>query len=151
MENKEAFEVVMQSDSKELTIMANIIKDKYEFEITQKPTQGLLMFRVEESVELMDFNAGEILVTTCEAKINKSLGYAMVMGINNEKALNNAIVMSVYESDLPEKNEIENLIMKLKDDQKNKMIEEREIINSTTVRFETMGGQDTGVSHNKIK
>ena len=93
----------------------------------------------------------EILVTTCEAKINSNLGYAMVMGINNEKAVNNAIIMAVYESDLPEKKEIENLILKLKDEQKNKMIEEREIINSTRVRFETMGGQDTGVSHNKIK
>ena len=58
MENKEAFEIVMQSDSKELTGLANVIKNKYDHEITQKPAQGLLMFRMEESVELLDFNAG---------------------------------------------------------------------------------------------
>ena len=61
MENKEAFETVMQSDSVELASLADKIKNKYGFEITRKPTQGLMMFRVEESVELMDFNAGEIL------------------------------------------------------------------------------------------
>ena len=70
MENKEAFEAVMQSDSVELASLADKIRSKYKFEITQKPTQGLMMFRVEESVDLMDFNAGEILVTTCETKIN---------------------------------------------------------------------------------
>ena len=75
----------------------------------------------------------------------------MVMGINNEKAIDNAVIMSVYESDLPEKKELDGLIIKLKNEKMNKMIEEREIINSTRVRFETMGGQDTGVSHNKIK
>jgi len=149
MNREDIFEIFMQADLNKISFLADKLKSKYDFEILKKPEQGLIMYQMEESVEKINFNVGEILVTQVEVRYNKSIGYAVVFGINNEKALNNAIVMCVYEEDLPEKKDIINLAEQLKLEDIEKMKDEREIINSTRVKFEVMGGQDQSVAHNK--
>jgi len=151
MNKKEIFEVLMQGKSIKISELSNKLKEKIPFEIIKKAEEGLVMYRMQESVENISFNVGEVLITQAEVKINDNLGYAMVLGMDKESALNKAFLMGIVEANLPECKEITELIDFLKKEKLEKLREEREIINSTRVKFETMGGQDPNVSHNKVK
>lgn len=135
----------MQAEPEDLQEMANVMRKRYSPEVTRGPNLGLLMLRVEESVEHLVFNVGEILVTTAEVRISDSLGYAMILGSDKEKALDAAVLMAVVEAELPERKEVEELALRLKAKAEDKLREEQEVINSTRVRFELMGGQDPSV------
>ena len=149
MKKKEIFEVLMQSQSDKVDALSEKLKKTIPFEIIKKPEEGLMMFRMQESIENIAFNVGEVLVTQAEVKVENSLGYAMIMGMNKESALNKAFLMGILAAGLPESTEIIDLAYVVKEEKVKKMKEEREIINSTRVKFETMGGQDPNVSHNK--
>jgi len=145
MEKNEIFETVMQAEPEDFKEIANVIRQRYSPEVTRRPDPALLMLRVEESVEHLVFNAGEILVTTAEVRISDSLGYAMILGPDKEKALDAAVLMAAVEAELPEGKEVEKLALSLRARTKARMSEEQEEVNSTRVRFELMGGQDPSV------
>lgn len=148
-EKKEIFTAVMSRRDKRIDELAEAIQQKYEVTMIKKPQRGLVMYRGAESVQEMPFNAGEVLVTTAEAMINDVIGYAMVMGMDELQAHNASVVMAALEAGVPEREEVRLLADKLKHEKQTKMLKEREIINSTRVNFEVMGGQDPNVSHNK--
>jgi hypothetical protein len=56
--------------------------------------------------------------------------------------------MAVYEARLPEAKDIEDLAEIIHQKQTAQLREEREIVSSTRVNFEVMGGQDPNVKHN---
>ena len=139
------FELIMEGTAEELFPLANEIKGNYTYKIVKKPSEGLIMFRTEETVEKIDFNVGEILVTTAEVNIENTLGYSMIMSMDFEKALDAAIIMGAYEANLKEKPRIEKLSKEILNRKNISLREEREIISSTRVNFEVMGGQDPNV------
>lgn len=149
MDKKEIFEIIMQSDSPKINELAKEIEKKYTVETVKKCEQGLLMFRAKESVENITFNVGEILVTTGEVKIEKSLGYAMILGMDQSRCYSSAVLMALLETDFPESAMIRKLAVELKTLMIKKYQEEKEIVSSTRVKFETMGGQDKTVAHNR--
>ena len=149
MDKKEIFEIIMQSDSTKINELAKEIEKKYTVETVKKCEQGLLMFRAKESVENLCFNVGEILVTTCEVKIEKFLGYAMILGMDQLRCYSSAVLMALLETDFCENAMIRELAVELKALIMEKYQEEKEIVSSTRVKFETMGGQDKTVAHNR--
>lgn len=149
MNKREIFEILMESGSEKIKDLSVELMEKIPYQTVRKPEEGLLMFRMRESVENTAFNVGEVLVVQAEVRINNSLGYAMIIGMDKKSALNRAFLMGIIESGLPESEEILKLAALLKEEKLEALREEREIINSTRVKFETMGGQDPNVSHNK--
>lgn len=145
MERDEIFETIMQAEPEDIKEMANVMREWYSPEVTRGAESALLMLRVEESVEHLVFNAGEILVTTAEVRISDSLGYAMILGSDKEKALDAAVLMAAVEAELPGGKEVEELALRLKATAEGRLREEQEVANSTRVRFELMGGQDPNV------
>lgn len=145
MGKKEIFEAIMQAEPEDIEDLAQVIRGQYSPQITRQPEFGLLMFRAEESIECRVFNVGEILVTTTEVRIFDSLGYAMILGSDKEKALNAAVLMAAVEAELPERTRVEELALGLEVKTAEKEKEEQEVVNSTRVRFELMGGQDPNV------
>ena len=150
MSRKKVFEMLMQGDKSKIAECASKLRKTIPFTILKKPAQELVMFQVEESVEKMDFNVGEVLVTSAEVRVNDSIGYSMVMDLDDQKALDCAFLMGVYDAELEEKTIIDALVEDFRIETIQKMKEEREIISSTRVNFEIMGGQDPGVKHNAV-
>ena len=109
------------------------------------------MFQVEESVEKIDFNVGEVLVTSAEVRVEDTIGYSMIMETDEQKALDCAFLMGIYEAGLPQRKEIESLADKIESNITRQLQEEREVVNSTRVNFEVMGGQDPNIEHNVQK
>lgn len=149
MTKEKVFEILMQANHEDLAPVAAVMKEQVPYSVIKKPAEELVMFRAEETVEKLDFNVGEVLTTSAEVRVKDTIGYSMVIGMNKELALDCALLMGIYEAGLPQKSEIEELAQKILIKIEKQMREEREIVSSTRVNFEVMGGQDPAVSHNK--
>jgi phosphonate C-P lyase system protein PhnG len=148
MTKEKVFEVLMQGDSREISSVSEKLKVNIPYTVIKKPSQELIMFQAEESVEKIDFNVGEVLITSAEVRVGDSIGWSMIMSMDEDRALNCAFLMGVYEADLPQKKTVEELACRLLRKMENDLRKEREIVSSTRVNFEIMGGQDPNVSHN---
>jgi alpha-D-ribose 1-methylphosphonate 5-triphosphate synthase subunit PhnG len=83
--------------------------------------------------------------------VKDAIGYSMIMENDEQKALNCALLMGIYEAGLPQMKEIEHLAETLNKKVIQQLQEEREIVSSTRVHFEVMGGQDPNIEHNVEK
>lgn len=151
MTKEEIFEILMNTEYKDIDLLAEELKKIISYELIKKPEHSLVMFRMQENVENLIFNVGEILVTVCEVKVFDSIGYAMILDTDFKKAENRAFLMAIYLSENEIKEKVTSLAIKIKEFILKDLEKEKEIINSTRVNFELMGGQDTNVSHNKIE
>ena len=148
MKKEEIFEILMQAESADIAPLASEYRKTVPYTVIKPPQQELIMFQAEESVEKIDFNVGEILVTSAEVRVNDSIGYSMIMDLDEDKALDCALIMGVYEAALPQHPVIEEMVRALAAKSNAILQEEREIVGSTVVNFELMGGQDPNVKHN---
>jgi phosphonate C-P lyase system protein PhnG len=149
MTKEMVFEALMQADYRDISPLASLLRQSVPHTVIKKPAQELVMFRVEENVEKLDFNVGEVLAVSAEVRVRDVIGYSMVMGTNRDMALDCALLMGVYEAGLPQKPEVEKLAEGLLQKREVGLREEQGIVDSTRVSFELMGGQDPNVSHNK--
>jgi len=149
MTKETVFDALMQANHQEVVALAERVRRSVPHTVIKKPAQELVMFQVEETVEKLDFNVGEILVTSAEVQVGDVIGYSMIMSMNQDMALDCALLMGVYEAGLPEKGLVESLASELIKKREGEAQEERQIVGSTRVNFELMGGQDPNVSHAK--
>lgn len=149
MNKEKIFEILMQADTEDIAPLAEQLRRSVPNKIIKQPAQEAVMFRAEESVEKIDFNVGEILVTSAQVRVNDSIGFSMVMDVDETKALDCALLMGIYEARLLEAKKVEELAEWLNDKMTARLREEREIISSTRVNFEVMGGQDPNIKHNE--
>lgn len=61
-------------------------------ELVRPPESGLVMLRVEETVDRELFNLGEVLVTRCELLVDGTRGWATVLGDDRERATATAVL-----------------------------------------------------------
>jgi phosphonate C-P lyase system protein PhnG len=148
MLKSKVFETLMQGDPEDLAVLAEQLREKIPHQVLKAPTQELVMFQMEESVEKVDFNVGEILVTSAEVRVKDAIGYAMVMAADGAKALDCALLMGIYEAGLPEAQSVAELVELLDRKRRDALRMERECVSATRVHFEVMGGQDPNVKHN---
>jgi phosphonate C-P lyase system protein PhnG len=151
MRKEQIFEIIMQGDPSDIAALAARMRQSVQHHVTKPPQQELVMFQVEESVEKIDFNVGEVLVTSAEVRIADAIGFSMIMDTDKQKALDCALLMGIYEAGLPQMTEVENLAELLQRKMTRQLQEEREIISTTRVNFEVMGGQDPNIAHNVAK
>jgi phosphonate C-P lyase system protein PhnG len=151
MEKEKIFELIMQGDLSDIAPLADRMRQVIEHRIIKSPQQELVMFQAEESVEKIDFNVGEVLVTSAEVQVKDTIGYSMIMEIDEQKALDCALLMGIYEAGLPQKEEVEGLAESIHLKLARQLQEERKIVSSTRVSFEVMGGQDPNIEHNVQK
>jgi phosphonate C-P lyase system protein PhnG len=157
MTKEQVFEAIMGAapgdvaDGGDIAGLAGRLRGSVAHAVVKRPRQELVMFRAEENVEKLDFNVGEVLVTSAEVRVADALGYSAVMSLDEDLALDCAFLMGVYEAGLPEKAAVEELARLLAERAAARRRQEREIADSTRVRFELMGGQDPNIKHNQIK
>jgi alpha-D-ribose 1-methylphosphonate 5-triphosphate synthase subunit PhnG len=70
--------------------------------VIRPAARGLLLATVEESVEGAAFHPGEILVTTCEVRMDGALGHAIVLGADDDKARHCALLDAALQAGRPE-------------------------------------------------
>jgi alpha-D-ribose 1-methylphosphonate 5-triphosphate synthase subunit PhnG len=148
MLKEKIFEIIMQGETADIAPLAEEMRQVIDHCVIKAPQMELVMFQAEESVEKIDFNVGEVLVTSAEVRVEDAIGYSMIMDTDKQKALDCALLMGIYEAGLPQMKEIEKLAEILHEKMTQQLQEEREIVNSTRVNFEVMGGQDVNIAHN---
>ncbi|MGD9066198.1 MAG: phosphonate C-P lyase system protein PhnG [Desulfobacterales bacterium] len=148
MLKEKIFEIIMQGQTADIAPLAEEMRQVIDHCVIKPPQMELVMFQAEESVEKIDFNVGEVLVTSAEVRVEDAIGYSMIMDTDKQKALDCALLMGIYEAGLPQMKEIEKLAEILHEKMTQQLQEEREIVNSTRVNFEVMGGQDVNIAHN---
>ena len=151
MLKEKIFEIIMQGDASDISPLAERLRQSIHHRVFKPPQQELVMFQVEESVEKIDFNVGEVLVTSAEVRVEDAIGYSMIMETDEQKALDCALLMGIYEAGLPQMKEIESLVEIMYQKMIEQLREEKEIVSSTRVNFEVMGGQDPNIEHNAAK
>jgi phosphonate C-P lyase system protein PhnG len=148
MVKEKIFERIMQGDPSDISQLANKLRDSIQHEVIKAPKKELVMFQAEESVEKIDFNVGEVLVTSAEVRVKDAIGYSMIMETDEQNALDCALLMAIYEAGLPQMKDVEHLAEVLHKKMAKQLREEREAVSSTRVDFEVMGGQDPNIKHN---
>lgn len=100
MNREERFEAIAVAAAA-LTPLADAVLADTDVEIVRGPTAGMVMVQARESVEGIRFNLGEALVTEAMVAIGPHRGYAMVQGMEHERALAGAICDAAIEADHP--------------------------------------------------
>jgi len=92
MEREKRLEAISLSETAVLEDLADQVLETVEVEVARGPSIGLLMVRIEEPAERVQFNFVEVTVSEAEVTARGQRGYAMVMGREVEKALAGAIL-----------------------------------------------------------
>ena len=121
--------------------LATQVEAMVNIEVTRSPSQGLLLAMVEDSVEGNPFHPAEILASTCEVRLNGRLGYGICLGGDLARAKNAAVVDAALQADLPLRQEILEVLAEERRWLRAIRHEEREIVQATRVRFDTMEPQ----------
>jgi len=110
-------------------------------ETIRPASPGLLLATIEESAAGSRFHAGEVLVTTCEVRLDGVLGSAVILGFDEEKARDCAVLDAVLQTGGPEQ---DRLMQALREEQAAIAAAQRaehELVEATRVRFDTMDPQ----------
>ena len=92
MERETRLEAISLAGTDTLVELADRVLETLPVEVARGPSVGLLMVRVEEPSERLEFNFSEVTVSEAEVLAEGQRGYAMVLGRQPEKALAGAIL-----------------------------------------------------------
>jgi alpha-D-ribose 1-methylphosphonate 5-triphosphate synthase subunit PhnG len=107
LEREVRLEAISLAPQLALEELADQVLQTLEVDVARGPTVGLLMMRIEEPSERLQFNFSELTVSEAEVTAHGLRGYAMVMGRQPEKALAGAILDLALELEHPAAPEIE--------------------------------------------
>jgi phosphonate C-P lyase system protein PhnG len=119
--------------------LAAEIAGLYNIEIVKEPSPVLVMMRVEESVENIIFNAGEMFAIECEVKVNGISGFSCIINENEyERAYYAALLSAIFKTNIPLNNRQLRALKKELDNIDKRRSLEFGAIKSTKVKFEVM-------------
>lgn len=133
--------ILSQTSREGIEPLARLAEARFAVDITRAPAQALLLATVEESVEGRAFHPGEILVTTCEARIGDRLGSAVILGGDADKARMCAVLDAALQGEFPEREQVLAALAEEARALAAARHAEQEMVGATRVRFETMDPQ----------
>ena len=101
MEAIERSKILAKSPAGFVTRLARPVMEKYGVHVLRQPAKNLVMIRMRETVAKADFYLGEMLA------LEGQRGFALQMGDDTEKALAAAVVDAVCQTELPERQAVE--------------------------------------------
>lgn len=117
--------------------LADVIVDKHNIQVIQKPNPQTLLVPVHDPVSSTEFYAGEVLVTAAVVKVEAGNGWGMVMDDNGELALQIAILDGAWDADLY-RDEIAALVEAGRIVLADKQTIEQEKVSATRVNFDLL-------------
>lgn len=138
MNRKTRTEILIKSPNNIAEKLVKSIEGRYNSTKISDPSNGLVMIKVRESAKKQLFYLGEVIVTEAKVMINDSIGKGIVIGDNEDLAVNLAIIDGCYMENIPEtKLWDEMLVKESKEILKNDIRKEKEVL-KTKVNFESM-------------
>jgi alpha-D-ribose 1-methylphosphonate 5-triphosphate synthase subunit PhnG len=124
-----------------VAMLAAVVATELAVEITRPPARGLLLATVREPVDNGLFHPGEILATTCEARIGDCLGSGIVLGTDDDRARGMAMVDAALQQEFPSRATVVARLGEERDVKRAADRAEAEMVRSTRVNFDTMEPQ----------
>jgi alpha-D-ribose 1-methylphosphonate 5-triphosphate synthase subunit PhnG len=141
MTRTEWIEVLAQARPHVVAILAAVVATELCVEITRPPSRGLLLATVREPVDNSLFHPGEVLATTCEARIGDCLGTGIVLGGDDARARAMAMVDAALQQAFPSRATVLARLGAERDVKRAVERAEAEMVRSTRVNFDTMEPQ----------
>jgi alpha-D-ribose 1-methylphosphonate 5-triphosphate synthase subunit PhnG len=141
MTRREWLSVLAQARPEVLAVLAAPVEASGRAEVIRPASRGLLLATVEDSVEGSAFHPGEILVTTCEVRMDHALGHAVILGADDDKARHCALLDAALQAGWPESPHVLGALEKERDWLTATRHAEHEMVQATQVRFDTMDPQ----------
>ena len=138
MDRKRRTKIFIDFANDEVRAMAKELKNKYEVDLIQEPTEGLTMIKVRETAKNTLFYMGEVLVTECKVRLGGVLGIGIVKGKNEDLSEALAIVDAAFEAKLPETANWIRIFEQVEQRALDDLKVERSLIARTKVDFEMM-------------
>lgn len=138
MKRRRRTEILVQGSADLAEKLASQIKQAYTYKVIVKPHYGLTMVKMRESAKKSLFYIGEVLVTEAKVEINEQIGIGIVQGMEDELAMNLAIIDAAYNANLPETQMWTNLLVVAEAEINRKKIKRQAELLETKVNFETM-------------
>ncbi|MGX4670996.1 phosphonate C-P lyase system protein PhnG [Cerasibacillus sp. JNUCC 74] len=138
MKRRRRTEILVQGNADLAEKLASQIKQAYTYKVIVKPHYGLTMVKMRESAKKSLFYIGEVLVTEAKVEINEQIGIGIVQGMEDELAMNLAIIDAAYNANLPETQMWTNLLVGAEAEINRKKIKRQAELLETKVNFETM-------------
>jgi len=110
-------------------------------EVIRPPSPGLLLATVQESAAAGCFHPGEVLVTTCEVRLDGALGSSVILGFDEDKARHCAVLDAALQAGCPESGAILQALRDARGALASAHRAEHEMVDATRVRFDTMDPQ----------
>ena len=138
MNRRQRTEILIQGAPTLSEKLATIITDSYKCREVVAPRYGLTMVKMRESAQKSLFYLGEVLVTEAKVMINNKIGVGIVVGMEDELALNLAIIDAAYNANLEETNDWKNDLLQEAERIKSNRAKEQQNLLKTKVDFQTM-------------
>jgi phosphonate C-P lyase system protein PhnG len=141
MTRMEWLSALAQTRPEVLAALAAPVEASGRAEVIRPAARGLLLATVEESVEGAPFHPGEVLVTTCEVRMDGALGHAIILGADDAKARHCALLDAALQAGWPDSPRI---LATLRAEQARLTAARRtehERVQATRVHFDTMDPQ----------
>jgi alpha-D-ribose 1-methylphosphonate 5-triphosphate synthase subunit PhnG len=130
-----------QAQPEVIATLATLVATELSVEITRPPARGLLLATVRESVDNGLFHPGEILATTCEARIGERLGTGVVLGGDDDRARHMAVVDAALQQSFGGRAAVLSALAAERARKRAADRAETEMARSTLVHFDTMEPQ----------
>jgi len=141
MTRREWLSALAQARRAVLARLVRLVGIPPSLETVRPASSGLLLTTVEESVEHRAFHPGEILVSTCEVRVDGRVGRGIVLGTAAEAAEHCAILDAYLQGPGARRDEV---LEALAEENRWRLAQqqaEREMVQATRVRFDTMEPQ----------
>ena len=92
MNRREVTAVLSGASAKDVTAIADKIKERCEIRILKQPQKTLVMVKVRESVKKSLFYLGEVLATECMVTVNGVKGASVLAGDDFQKCISAAMI-----------------------------------------------------------
>ena len=141
MTRAEWLSALAQAPPDVLARLVDLIGIPPSLEILRPASPGLLLATVVESVERRAFHPGEILVSTCEVRVQGRVGRGIVLGRAADAAKHCAILDAYLQGSGARRAEILEALAEETRRRAARQLDEQEMVQATRVRFDTMEPQ----------
>ncbi|GAA0445371.1 MAG: phosphonate C-P lyase system protein PhnG [Bacillota bacterium] len=138
MKRRRRTEILIQDDTTLAKQLAEGLLQNYTYREIVAPHYGLTMVKMRESAKNSLFYIGEVLVTEAKVEINQHVGIGVVQGMEDELALQLAIIDAAYNANLPQTKEWHDLLLQAEAEITMKKAKKQAELFETKVNFETM-------------
>ncbi|MGL5415092.1 MAG: phosphonate C-P lyase system protein PhnG [Clostridium sp.] len=138
MERKRRTEILIKGRRKMLEHMVAHIRSMCEIKVVEKPNVALTMIKMRERGKGGLFYIGEVIVTEAKVYVEGALGIGIISGIDEEKALDLAIIDGFYKLNLGEEELFYEILLREEARIKALEVRKKDGILKTKINFDTM-------------